>query len=76
MNMGLRIGLLALAGIALGGCAMGKEVKEEMGWTKHAVPSDVVRSSCENAVKGLEGKPDHHIAMDACVDAKTRQHVD
>jgi hypothetical protein len=72
MNTGLRIGLLALAGIALGGCAMGKE----MGWSKHAAPSDVVKTSCDNAVKGLEGKPDHHTAMDACVDAKTRQKVD
>jgi hypothetical protein len=73
MDARIRIGLLAMAGLSLSACAIGTE----MGWTSdHAAPSDVVRSNCDSAVKTLEGKADHATAMHACVEAKTRQHVD
>ena len=73
MGARIRIVLLATAVPMLSACAIGTE----MGWTSdHAAASDVVRSSCDNAVKTLEGKADHGTAMHACVEAKTRQHVD
>lgn len=73
MDAMLRIGLLTLASVALGGCAVGAK----LGWTAdHVVPSDIIQNHCDAAVRTLQGKPDHNIAMRACVQAKTRQGVD
>ena len=61
---------IALATLALSGCAVG----ERLGWTRHhEVPNADVKASCERSVKSLEGQADHATAMQACVDATSRQ---
>lgn len=74
MDARIGIALLALAGVGLNGCAVGAK----LGWTanRSAPPSAVIQASCDTAVKTLAGKPGHDTAMNACVEAKTRQGVD
>ena len=68
--------LAVLALMTLGGCAMGTQLGHRLGWTsEHALPSDAVRASCRSAVATLQGKPDYETALQACTDAKSRQHV-
>jgi hypothetical protein len=66
--------MLALCTGALAGCSVGAE----MGWYRgtHEQPTEVVQASCEAATATLKGQHDHDIANRACIDAKTRQHVD
>lgn len=69
--------LMVLAIVALAGCATANRVATRMGWRgEHAVATDTVRVNCEAATKTLTGRPDHDTALRACIDAKTRQHVD
>jgi hypothetical protein len=74
MKTPVRVLLLALCAGALAGCAVG----EKLGW--HRGPAEpateVVQASCDSATATLKGQHDHDIAHRACVDAKTRQHVD
>lgn len=72
MDARIRGAFLALATVALTGCAIGAK----LGWNAdRTVPSEVVQTNCEAAVRTLKGQPDHDVAMKACVDAKTRQGV-
>ena len=66
--------LLTLCAGALAGCAVG----EKLGWHRgsHEPATEVVQASCDAATATLKGQHDHDIARRACVDAKTRQHVD
>ena len=66
----LPIALVFSLAIGLGGCAVG----QRLGW--HATPADAtasVRASCEAATRTLTGRDDHATAIDACIEAKTRQ---
>ena len=74
MKVSARLPLLALAMLALSGCAVG----EKLGWHRGSPDpaTSVVVASCDAATATLKGRPDHDIAHRACVDAKTRQHVD
>ena len=73
MNGFAGLATLLLGAAALGGCAVG----EKLGWQRtHEPPSAVVQASCDAATQTLKGGPDHATAHRACVDAKTRQHVD
>jgi hypothetical protein len=69
-----RVSILALCVLALAGCAVG----EKLGWHRgpNEPATDVVVASCDAATATLKGRHDHDIAHRACVDAKTRQHVD
>ena len=65
--------ILLLCAAASAGCAIG----EEMGWHRNREPAtEVVVASCDAATATLKERPDHGIAHRACVNAKTRQHVD
>jgi hypothetical protein len=65
--------LLLLCTAATAGCAVG----ESMGWHRNSEPAtEVVVTNCDAATATLKERPDHGIAHRACVDAKTRQHVD
>jgi hypothetical protein len=60
---------LALA-TGLAGCAVG----QRLGWrTTPAEATASVRSSCDDATRTLAGGPGHATALEACVEAKTRQ---
>jgi hypothetical protein len=74
MKGATRVFLLALAASALAGCAVG----EKLGWHRGSAEpaTEVVQASCDAATATLKGRPDHDITHRACVDAKTRQHVD
>lgn len=66
----LRVVLLALATLSLSGCAVGSK----LGWNADRVePTAADRAACEAAVKTLEGKADHAIALRACLDSKTHR---
>ena len=68
-----RVLLLVLCASATAGCAAG----EAMGWHRNAEPAtEVVVASCQAATATLKERPDHDISYRACLDAKTRQHVD
>ncbi len=70
MDTRVRIGLVALVALGVGGCAIGTR----LGWyAERVTPSDAIRANCELNVKTLQGRPDHDTAMRACVDAKSRQ---
>ena len=65
--------ILLLCTAATASCAIG----EEMGWHRNReAATEVVVASCDAATATLKERPDHDIAHRACVDAKTRQHVD
>jgi len=65
--------LIVLCAGATAGCAVG----QEMGWHRGSEPAtEVVVASCEAATATLKERPDHDISYRACLDAKTRQHVD
>ena len=69
---GLIAATIALSGL-LGGCAVG----QRLGWHhEHAPATEVVVAHCDEATSTLKGRPDHDTTQRACVDAKTRQHVD
>lgn len=66
-----------LAIVTLAGCATANRMATKMGWRgEHAVATDTVRANCAAATRTLAGGPDHDTALRACIDAKTRQHVD
>jgi len=63
---------LPLLALTLGGCALGTR----LGWNARVdAPTEAVRASCNDAVRTLEGEPDHATALRACLEAKTRQGV-
>ena len=65
--------ILLLCAAASAGCAVG----EGMGWHRNREPAtEVVVASCDAATATLKERHDYDIAHRACVDAKTRQHVD
>lgn len=67
MRARIRIGLLLLASLGLGGCALGAR----LGWhAQRELPSEGVRLNCESTVKALQGQPDHELALRACIDAQ------
>ena len=69
--------LMILVIVSLAGCATANRVATRMGWRgEHAVATDTVRANCEAATRTLAGQPDHDTALRACIDAKTRQHLD
>jgi hypothetical protein len=73
----VRVSLMVLAIVSLTACATVNRMATRMGWRgEHAVATDTVRINCEAATKTLVGQPDHDTALRACIDAKTRQHVD
>ena len=65
--------MLVLAAGALAGCATAKDA-QLYGGVAH--PEEVVLASCEAATATLKDRPDHEVAHRACMQAKTRQHVD
>ena len=70
MDARIRIGLVAVIGLGLGGCAIGTR----LGWhAERVTPSDAIRAHCEANVRTLNGQPDHDTALRACMEAKTRQ---
>lgn len=70
MDARIRIGVVALVGLGLGGCAIGTR----LGWhAERVTASEAIRANCEANVRTLRGQPDHDIAMRACVEAKSRQ---
>jgi hypothetical protein len=72
MNARIRFLATGLMATSLAGCANG----QRLGWTTtRADATDRVRASCEEATRTLKGGPDHATALQACLDAKTRQRV-
>lgn len=72
MDVRSRVIGLALAAGLLSSCATATYVSRA---ADPVVPEETILANCGSAVRTLEGGPDHHTAMCACVDAKTRQNV-
>ena len=73
MKPAIRTICVLASALLVGGCAIGTK----LGWHRgHETPTAVVQASCDAATATLKGRPDHDVAHEACVEAKTRQGVD
>lgn len=73
MDVRLAISVVAMAVVGMTGCASGNPLSR-MGWTSPRVEATAdIRSRCEASVQTLRGQPDYNTALQACLQAMTRQ---